>query len=358
MFVCAGDDHIALGSLEFVKAIPVILEQMGFEISWPKYRISRKYVHYCQDFGIHPRYHISIKVDTLKVRLLNQFQKQGGTQFDSADPLIGKAKEIEGQIKYLGRQGNEVIYQMIPYLLRAGMPSYFEKKVYGKGLAFIPTALGGLGVPSSELDWTSAMHMLTQGWMTRKIDPFYKPTEKRFLRIWERSMETYAKAYNFMDVVGVHTLTPVEAFNETKETLSVVSDQAGPPSNKRVIRTMAKERINLLQPQTLLGNKESPYAAVFRGSANTQTVDSKKRAGPLLRENCAIARAYYDAQRPVVLSTDPTVGAGLWAMRSEVQDALHVAFYVPSGNIGKSFFEGEDSRFDYEVKANASYLDE
>jgi len=82
-FACAGDDHVALGDLGFVSRIPKMLESFGYEISWEKYRISSKYCHYCQDFGIAPAFERGIKVDTIKLRLLNQFQKQGGAQFDS-----------------------------------------------------------------------------------------------------------------------------------------------------------------------------------------------------------------------------------------------------------------------------------
>jgi hypothetical protein len=91
-FACAGDDHTAVGTKADVIRPPMFLSSMKLEISWDKYAISRKYVSYCQAFGYAPRYKRSIHIDTLKVRLLNEFRKQGGhSSYEEPDPLVGKA---------------------------------------------------------------------------------------------------------------------------------------------------------------------------------------------------------------------------------------------------------------------------
>jgi len=344
-FACAGDDHIAVGNLEFVKTIPKLLQQMGYEISWEKYRISRKYCHYCQDFGIAPSSKLGIKVDTMKLRLVNQFQKQGGTQFDSADPLIGKMRELEKSMKYIEKpEIRDFINSVTPYMVRAGLPSYFEKKVYKNGLCFLPTQLGGLGIPSPLTEWTDSMHVLAYGSTIKKIEPFAEPTGK-FRRIWERSIEKYSEVRNFSLINDHDGLDTQSAFELTKESLSVITEESGAPSNSRVLRTMHKERINIMEPQTLLGNKESPYAAMFRNQCISKVVNQKARAGPHLRIAMLKAKSLEHLHRPVIYSLDPSEKMGFWVERSALYLKLNIGFYVPSLFIEKDFFEGESGAY-------------
>ena len=351
MFVCAGDDHVALGDLDLVQAIPKLLEQMGYEISWPKYRISKKYLHYCQDFGIHPRYLTAIKVDTVKLRLMNQFQKQGGKQYDAADPLVGKAKELQDSIKYLKKEDKDIVSTMAPFLIRAGMPCFFDRNVYKSGVCYLHTQLGGLGVPSSpNLEWTPSMCTTAAGWMTSKIEPDSAPAnDKQFVKRWERSQVTFSELHNWADVQGLSVKTTEEAFWETATALSSVSDESGPPSNKRVKRHMLRTMVDISKPQALLGNKESPYSAVYRGISRVQTVDKGNRARQVIKVNQKKAKAYFDLKRPVVLTTDPSVSCGLWVERDELYNALQCTFFIPRGTIATEYFEGRAGSYDPDV---------
>jgi hypothetical protein len=325
-----------------------MLESFGYEISWEKYRISSKYCHYCQDFGIAPAFERGIKVDTIKLRLLNQFQKQGGAQFDSCDPLIGKMRELEKSQKYIDDpEYLDFINQVSPYLVRAGMPSYFEKKVYAKGLCYLPSGLGGLGIPNTITEWTEAMHTLAYGFTAQKIDPLFCPTG-RYKRVWERSMVKYAEVHNFSSMTDLSGMSSREAFEETKESLSV-SSSVGPPSNNRVVRTMHRERVNIMEPQTLLGNKESPYASVYRGTTSIQSVNAKVRAGPRLREAMNKAQAYRSIMRPLVYDVEPGIKIGYWVLREDLYANLAVGFYIPSLYIGIGFFEGNDGVYSPEI---------
>jgi len=351
-FACAGDDHVALGDLGFVSRIPKMLESFGYEISWEKYRISRKYCHYCQDFGIAPAFNRGIKVDTIKLRLLNEFQKQGGSQFDSCDPMVGKMRELERSLKYIDNpEYSDFLNQICPYLIRAGMPSYFEKKVYMKGLCYLPSGLGGLGIPNTITEWTEAMHTLAYGFTAQKIDPTFCPSGK-YKRVWERSMVKYSEIHNFSAQAGLDGVSSFEAFEQTRETLSVCSS-VGPPSNSRVLRTMHRERVNIMEPQTLLGNKESPYAAVFRGSAKIQDVNAKMRSGPRLRELMNKAQAYKQMRRPLVYSVDPGIKIGFWVTREDLYSNLEVGFYIPSLYINIGFFEGVDGVYSPDIDSVA-----
>jgi len=49
-YACAGDDHIGIGKISYLKQIPRVLQYWSGEISWDKYCISRYGAHYCQDF--------------------------------------------------------------------------------------------------------------------------------------------------------------------------------------------------------------------------------------------------------------------------------------------------------------------
>jgi hypothetical protein len=329
-----------------------MLEKFGFEISWPKYRISRRYTHYCQDFGIHPRFYRPIKVDTIKLRLFNEFQKQGGTQYDTADPLVGKAREMEGNFKYLGHTEKDKVFEMAPYILKAGMPSFFEKKVYSKGLGFLPSMLGGLGIPSRTNSWTHSMHILAANTVLRRTEPDLMPEGRKFIRIWERSMEMMTQVHNFATIQGLDPMSTKEKFQELQEAMSISnSSEAGPPSNKRVKRQMLKTCIDITKPQALLGNKMAIYAAVYRGESDIATVDHKKRAGPVLRELLQRANSLRRHLRPIVYTIDPSVGAGIWVEREMIHASLQVSFYVPSTDIKLDFFEGIAGSYDPGISA-------
>jgi hypothetical protein len=358
-FACAGDDHTAIGTLEFCKMIPEFLESMHYRISWEKYRISKKYVHYCQDFGFHPRYLRTIKLDTIKLRLLNQFTKGGSRQqFDTPDPLRGKIKEVQRTFNYL-YEGNEnsnamslfkmdidvfSIQNCIPLILRLAMPKFFEAKVSQSMVTYMPTRVGGIGVPSRfnfKIDKTC--NMIAKVRTLERLE--YESLSKMNVRTtWERGKEQRAALFNFMELISLDQVEIKDSetvFTEITESLSV-STMSAPPSKRRVQHQMYQEYIDLSQPNSLLGTKEIPYVAMLRGDSKTQKVKPKSRTMAYIRQEtkrCNALSKHLDLNFVLEWDNIPS-RPGLFISREALLNALNVANYAPSLSISKNFFYG------------------
>jgi len=358
MFACAGDDHVMLGTLKEVLMPPRFLESMGYEISWEKYRISRRFVHYCQDFGLTPRLKLGIKIDNVKLRLLNQFQKMGSHgNFEFPDPLIGKAKGLEREFKFLEEnwelQNNEVLpllKRLIPAFLRVGMPSFFEERVFRDVLAYTPSSRGGLGIPHSYNEWMEArsyeIDLLERTTYVLKTDPTM--VEEK-VKTWTRGMVFQQKYMNLLPLKEgiIEAKEYRDVFRQTAESLDFGSTT--PSSMRRVTRKVHQDNINLMMPNPLIGSKESIFSEVYSGRARKQLVRRKRRARQVLaalrrvsRENAGVILDI--PQEEIDWNNLP----GMWVSRSDIHAYLGVSGFAPDLTIPKYYFEGKAGRFELE----------
>jgi hypothetical protein len=324
-FACAGDDHTATGRPEYLTRIPVILESMHYQISWEKYFISKKYVSYCQEFGITPKKRISIHVDVPRLRLISQFVK-GGThsQFEQPDPLWGKAKTLGKNILFMREQGFsdlstqeesdyliEMMERLIPLALRLNVPKFFEFSVAKNMLTYLPTDFktdddpnwrrlsngsfqgGPIGVPS-RFDWKTDVQVLQ--YISDRVAQVIYPEQLTTPRggqktIWERGIECTMRIDGLsMDLVG----QGLELFNGrevramTIESLDSESGKssAGGSANWAIIKRAEKDFVRIDAPEDIVRTKELPYTLMMREgvrSEQMQTVQPKRRTGCQLR---------------------------------------------------------------------------
>jgi len=347
-FACAGDDHTMVGPLHMCLAAPKFLESMGFEISWEKYRISKRYVHYCQDFGLHPRYKRSIKFDNVKLRLLNQFQKQGSmNQFEHPDPLIGKMKELERFMNHFPEgEDKQFLKEVIPFMVRAGFPSFFEKKLAESPLSYVPTQLGGLGIPSIfEVQGEPKVINFMRSQYLLRYMPDQIPIEERVRPVnnWHRGQKLAQDVINFLGQD-----LEVNDFKEVWEGVSNTLDQKflTKSSAKRINREIFRSYIDISRPQPLVGTKEDTYAQVATGRAELELVKRKRRTSHLIRQNQREANAVKDYAHNLSDIIDYNILArnyprhGLWVAREEILNILGLASSSPSLSIPLEYFGG------------------
>jgi hypothetical protein len=350
-FSCAGDDHIVIGSAALCKRVPRVLETMAFEISWPKYRISKKYVHYCQDFGVSPASDPYLKKDTLRMRLLNQFRKGGShANFEHPDTLIGKGKMLEKFESYL-KEGSEVLNffrEITPDALRACMPSFAEDKVMKDHLTYAPTHLGGLGIPSHVVwqdgrfvpEVVRAMHLQRLGWHQQTNGPD---------QVWHRGMlipVVYEKEV-VKDGLQVQEFSSV--WSQTK---SAYTDEHTVPSNRFVSKKIRKEMVNVSEPSIIEGVKDAAYGAVFAG-AERESVRRRRRARHILLQNRRYAKSKLKVDKFVPFNLDLEEHryyvSGTWVSREDFQMYLGVPFVSTKTWISGHYMSGDAGLFDNQV---------
>mgnify|MGYP003572089936 CR=1 FL=1 len=356
MFACAGDDHVMLGTLDQVLKPPRFLESMGFEISWEKYRISRRFVHYCQDFGLAPSLKPGVKIDNVKLRFLNQFQKMGSHgNFEFPDPLIGKAKGLERDFRFLEEnwelENKEVLPTLkilIPAFLRAGMPSFFEERVFRDPIAYMPTNRGGLGIPNSYYEWMETqaedIDLMQRTAYVLKTDPTMVDEKTK---TWTRGIVFQQK---YMDLGPLR-----EGIVAAKEYRDVVRDtitsldvgSTTPSSMRRVTKAVHQNYINLMMPNPLIGSKESVFSEIYSGRAQKQMVCRKRRSRQVLAAMRRVARE----NSGVILDIpkqdiDWNNIPGLWVSRTDIHNALGCSPFAPGLTLTRSYFEGRAGRYE------------
>jgi len=365
MYACCGDDHTTVGSLELVSRVPAFQETMGYQISWEKYRISRKYVHYCQGFGFHPKYRAKIAMDTIKIRLLNQFQKTGQNSFEFPDCLVGKAKELwrslgfQADSKFLDIESKDYLKDLIPIAMRTGMPCFFENKLLKKDLTYFPPGEGGLGVPS-RFDYTKS-EKYKELCLHRQACAEY-PEEMVSTRpgtatAWSRGLEFRTELVNFLSIIGaeVENIKDTETLFSETESVMTADSASTQASRRRVWRTILHENIDISKPQSLIGTKEAVYSEHFLGSAKTATVQRKRRARHKIRDLERQISAHKDVVRSLypegTVKTVPLDKRGMWVNRKTLQAWLGVGPVTPSLFWHKRYFDGEARLFDVEVSS-------
>lgn len=163
-YACAGDDHIGIGRIDYLKQIPQILQFWSGEISWDKYCVSRYGAHYCQDFIIKPepgpRYALrslsklarqgrmadkpKYKLDHVWLRLLSDRRKVGSAVFEETNPFPGKAKALTEAMSWAGWDINFNINLIL--LQKLGLGRWFPTEYLKDARSYVPQAFGGRGL--------------------------------------------------------------------------------------------------------------------------------------------------------------------------------------------------------------------
>jgi hypothetical protein len=347
-FACAGDDHVMVGSVEEVMRPPRFLESMGFVISWDKYRISRRYVHYCQDFGIHPRYRREIHFDTVRMRLFNEFRKGNSRDnFEEPNPLIGKAKELEKIVACLDPERKSFMEAISPILLRVGMPSWFTADVFKTDQIYLPTRLGGLGIPSV-LQWESnelCMKYAKSSLARRYFRSFVEPRAFERTREWERGVEfTVVKS---MLQLQMKEMNRVEAFTEVKSLLET-EEFSAPMSNRRVYRQMMKDVVNVEEPISALGTKEIPYGLLYTGEYTpkaTRTRYIRKEISKMMKWANNVSNYISVLVLELDVHYNGPYPVGRYVSREELIAELGAGFMALDLSVETTFFKGSEGRY-------------
>lgn len=331
---------------------PRFLQSMNLEISWDKYCVSKKYVSYCQAFGYAPRFNRSIHRDTIKVRLLNEFRKQGGhDSFEEPDPLVGKARDLERSVRHIGSKDyKDFIEAVIPLALRAGMPRWFETKIFKNPQSYMPSAFGGLGIPST-VHW----------WESEKCCKIYKTycldhcpgllTKKVQDKSWHRGQEFHEQVVHLGTLMEGKTFR--EAWIETQERIDQGSNTAS--GSRRVQREIFREYVRVDEPLSLIGTKESTAPAVFNGRSELAVVKPDRRSRQILQQK---ARLFHNNRElvdsipynQVDMEELHTKRPGLWIQRKVLQENLRISFSVPRMVIPSRFFDGQVGNYVTDVE--------
>lgn len=337
-----------------------MLETMGFEISWPKYRISRKYVHYCQDFGMAPRLQPSMKVDCVRLRLLNQFRKMGSHKnFEHPDTLVGKALELEKVQEYLEDKVSttkdlwwaetlELFQKIVPVAVTAAMPSFAENSVMKSAITYMPSWLGGLGLPDV-IDWTESQEacMVAKSVHYRRLGYH---TEEEPDTVWHRGMlipACYEKAINAAPGIYVEQFSSVWSKTKSESLERGLTE----PSNRNIAKRIHKEWVDISRPTNIVGQKESAYSAVYRGTQR-QPVRHHRRARHLVNLSRRYARRHAQVDDVLPWPTDMAeyrvYRSGAWVLRTDYQAFLGVPFACTRATLSKEFFGGRAGLYEAE----------
>jgi hypothetical protein len=344
-YSCAGDDHTGISrSLDALKKIPKVLESMGFEISWEKYRISRKYVHYCQDFGFAPSLRSTIHMDTPRMRLFNQFRKEGAfDNFETPDPLRGKAKDLERRSKAaLSVERFETPLQRkldecLAMFLRANMTFFYEKNVLFDLGTYAPSLLGGVGVP-------------LPGWIKEpKIEDFCRKSLASMLyetkadcttqSLWSRGISTKINLYS-AEVLGIdegRLRSSDEVWNSVYSDLHSEADSTA-PSRRRIYKMIATDYVDISRPNNVVGNKEYPYGSLVAGTARKVKVKPTRTRQSLRQVWNFRKSGPYEGPVPTTVDQLNSVRPRAYVSRDYLQMMTNTGFVSPRLDIQGNFF--------------------
>jgi hypothetical protein len=265
-YACAGDDHLGIGSRDDLLRIPKVMESMGYEISWDKYNINKRFVSYCQLYGMLPDHALSkekrrqgmqpkqikmIHIDTPKLRCCTQFQKMGGSEnFDKPDPLIGKARMLANDVVYmketlelaaacewenseLQRFFNRLRFYIMEQTnyVRLLMPSWMEWKVFKDPMTYLHPDFGGIGltVPGGlDIKNYEPAAELARKFSYMKENPTWSDSAVE----WERGITVTNVIVNrLITETDLKTKSQSEVYDEAGEVLSRRSFERGETSS-------------------------------------------------------------------------------------------------------------------------------
>jgi hypothetical protein len=374
-YACAGDDHLGIGSRHDLMRIPKVMESMGYEISWDKYNINKKFVSYCQLYGMLPGNALTdertrqggrfaglsrmIHIDTPKLRCCTQFQKMGGSEnFDKPDPLVGKARMLYNDVIYmkdtlelaaccaydndeLQRFFNKLrffIMEQTNYV-RLLMPSWMEWKVFKDPVAYMPPHFGGLGltVPGGlEIRCHAPAFELARKFCFNKENPSWSET----VMDWSRGVTVTNVVVNKLIADSeLRVRTEAEVLDEAGEILSRRSFEtrdAASIGNRAKWNYIGEEYTDLSKEVTLVTSKDNVYVTLAIHADKPQVV-RKMRSRQVLGSIRKILKNVEVPEDYVFEWKKPKSNAR-FIKTSILTDAFDTNFVRPSLNISRSMF--------------------
>jgi len=368
-YTCAGDDHLGIGSYESLLRIPLVMESMAYEISWDKYNINKKFVSYCQLFGMLPGYNPVtkakaiindrdrrfIQIDVPKLRLLTQFQKMGGKEnFDKPDPLIGKSLQMSKDIEYMREtlrledvkvdEGLSTYYARVKTFInlqsvfvRLLMPSWMEWKLIVNPMTYLPPEFGGLGLTlpyDLSIRENEKARSIAARFTVRTEEPKYNETVQE----WERGVSITNVLINKLIKAGMgKTQTEEEMLASAKE--EIISQSAagtGISISRMRLWHFANSKYTCIDREVpLITSKENAYVTLAHDPTTKLEVVKKQRARQILKSRLLELRKYkekenFDWSFPKPVRT--------YIRTDELRSALQTQFVMPSLRITKIEF--------------------
>jgi len=375
-YTCAGDDHLGIGPEEDLIRIPKVMESMGYEISWDKYNINKKYVSYCQLFGMLPRYNpVSmakgvkntaerkfIQIDVPKLRLLTQFQKMGGKEnFDKPDPMVGKSLQMSKDIMYMRETlelekvkddlGLSVYYARLRSFInlqsvyvRLLMPSWMEWKLITNVMTYLPPEFGGLGLtlPFDVSIRENAKAIECASRFSTKVE---KPIFDDSVVEWERGVNVTNIVINKLVRAGLgRTLSEEETVDQAKEEIKSQS-AAGTDisiSNMKLWSFISSKYTCLDRNIPLVTSQENAYVTLLSHPTTKLQVTKKLRARQLLRKR-QLDLIKYELKPSFDWSTPKAPRS--YIKTEELREALQTGFVMPSLRVNTRLFENSFRKY-------------
>jgi len=160
-FACSGDDHAAIGPMEYLSGITQSHTKNGMSVSFPQNFVSKVGGTYCEEFFFireysskelflkkylwQLRYESHIHVDAIKLRLLSPCSKEHEGK-DEPNPGIGKAHQISKVLAWL-----ETPLDLLKKWASWRFSERFSGLLPGDVSQFLPVSLGGLEAPGWHL---------------------------------------------------------------------------------------------------------------------------------------------------------------------------------------------------------------
>jgi hypothetical protein len=347
---------MAIGKLEYLRAIPDRLQLWSGEISWEKYCISKRIAQYCQDYIELPtcgRNYLDellrtrtpkFKVDHISLRLLSDRRKISPNSFEEPDPVPGKLGKVSEQLDWM-RASNDFRIK-ITLLARLGMPNFFHSTYLKDPTSWISLRYGGRNLPyldGVETLWpqsfrylvvnsgtTQGQAVLSSSYSARTRGLIIEPEERglelaKDLGLSVRSTEAIMEEFQNDFSLNLH------GSNSLKSSWRYVND-----------------KYLTLQSVDILGKKVRAHEKAFIGP---QTLAKAGKSFPArMRVVRRKQNLLYETNEPDevtveqlrdVLKGYPQKGA-LWVEKAEIQSILPSAL-LPSLDLPVSFLNGSAS---------------
>jgi hypothetical protein len=230
------------------------------------------------------------------------------------------------------------------------MPKWYTQDVYKRWETYIPTHLGGLGVPV-DLDWMDHEQNLLYASSSIALRYRLIPSQTKFLNeeVWERGI-MFNQVREILSP-NIRVLNRVEAFKEMSESMNSTKYSA-PIGAKAVMRQIYKSKVDIERPVAVLGTKESPYGEIFsenfskRGAATVQWPRKEFQ-----KINRYTKKVYMDlmCMKDEVIrnyARDYIPPVGQYVDREELQAMLGIGFETTKLTFGIIFYDGEQGQFD------------
>jgi hypothetical protein len=240
--------------------------------------------------------------------------------------------------------------------MKAGMPRWFENKVFRKSQTYMPSSFGGLGIPSL-VDWTQDQKCcnIYKAYCLDHQPGLLKPKQNE--KSWHRGQEFQEQLISLGNAMEGKSFQ--EAWLETRSRLdSGTTTESG---SRRIQRQVYKEFVRIDEPCSLTGTKEATPPAFYNGRSDLKTVRPNRRSRQILQQK---ARLYHNNK--VLVDSIPynqvdmedlhMKRPGLWVEREVLQEALKIRFSVPRLGFTTRLFDGEVGNFTSDTECSYDEL--